>query len=59
MEKYSNFFKKHTVMIKNAYFFSQSFSNPTGWQQGGESGNSFVAYNETTWSEIQNVKMAK
>jgi hypothetical protein len=31
-------------MIKNDYFLSQSFSNPTGWQQGGESGNAFVAY---------------
>jgi hypothetical protein len=50
MENY--FFFKDTVMKKNAYFFSQSFSNPTGWQQGGESGNLFVAYNETTWSEI-------
>jgi hypothetical protein len=41
-------------MIKNAHFFCQSFSNSTGWQQGGESGNSFETYNETTWSEIQN-----
>jgi hypothetical protein len=39
-------------MIKNDHFLSQSFSNPTGWQQGAESGNSFEAYNETTWSEI-------
>jgi hypothetical protein len=46
------FFLKHTVMTKNAYFLSQSFSNPTGWQQGAESGNSFRAFNETTWSEI-------
>jgi hypothetical protein len=42
------FFFQDTVMIMNAYFLSQSFSNPTGWQHGGESGNAFGAFNETT-----------
>jgi hypothetical protein len=43
---------KDNIMIKNDYFFSQSFSNPTGWQQGHESGNPFVAFNATPRSEI-------